>query len=230
MSVFVALLLGFAPGLVWLAFFLKEDAHPEPRRMIAKAFVWGGISALAALVIEVALNDVLRNVVITLPRIFEENISVFVGFSIIEEVIKFLFIYMLVRKSSAFDEPVDAMIYMVTGALGFASAENLFLVFSNATGDVFGLMLLRFIGATLLHALSSAIVGHHWARGIKYHIEKRLVLVGLVLASIFHSIFNIMVYRFEDIIVYPTVFLILVGFFVLYDFEELKKMEESSSQ
>jgi len=226
MDIFVALALGFAPSLIWLAFFLKEDIHPEPRRMIAKAYIWGGVSAIATLLIELVANEALRNLVFTLPRLIEDNISVFIGFAVIEEVVKFLFIFLLVRKSPYFDEPIDAMVYMITGALGFAAAENIFLVFSSGGQDIFGVILLRFIGATLLHALSSAIVGHHWARGIKYHIEAKLVIVGLIMASIFHAFFNILVFKLNDALIYPTAFLVLLGFFVLYDFEELKKMEE----
>jgi len=228
MSVIVALALGFAPSLIWLAFFLREDVHPEPRKMIVKAYLLGGVSSLAALILEVALQPMLKELVITLPRFIEDNLSVFIGFSVVEEVIKFLFVYLLVRTSPYFDEPIDAMIYMVTGALGFAAAENLFLVFSSAGQDVFSVIVLRFIGATLLHALSSAIVGHHWARGIKYHMETKLIAVGLVLASLFHTFFNYLVFRFDDALVYPTIFLVFLGFFVLYDFEELKKMQETT--
>jgi len=83
---------------------------------------------------------------------------------------------------------------------------------------------LRFVGATLLHALSSAIVGHYWARGIRFNIEGKFIFAGLVLASIFHIIFNYLVSEFNNFLVYPTAFLAILGFFVLYDFEELKKM------
>lgn len=225
MNIVLPLLLGFAPSLVWLAFFLREDVHPEPRQMIAKAYIWGGVSSLAALVLEVVSHKLLISLPLTLPGIIDDNLSVFLGFSVIEEVIKFFFIYVLVRKSPHLDEPVDAMIYMVTGALGFAAAENLFLMFSSGGQDMVGTIILRFIGATLLHALSSAIVGHHWARGIKFNIEAKLLVAGLVMASLFHTLFNYLVFRFDDIIIYPTAFLMLLGFFVLYDFEELKQME-----
>lgn len=224
MEVFLALALGFAPSLIWLAFFLREDDHPEPRRMIAKAYIWGGLSSFAALLFELLTNGFLQNLSFRLPLLIEGNVSVFLGFAIIEEVVKFVFIYVLVRKSPAFDEPVDAMIYMITGALGFAAAENIFLVFSGSNADIFGVIILRFIGATLLHALSSAIVGHHWARGIKYHMEAKLVFAGLILASVFHAFFNLLVSKFDNVLIYPTAFLVLIGFFVLYDFEELKRM------
>lgn len=224
MEILVAIALGLVPSLLWLAFFLKEDVNPEPRRMIAKVFIFGALSALAALLVQLILKMPLESLPFNLPQLIDENLSVFLGFSVIEEVIKFLFVYIAVRKSAHFDEPVDAMIYMITGALGFATAENFFVVFSGGGGDVFSAIVLRFIGATLLHALSSAIVGHHWARGIRFGIERKMVIVGLVLASFSHTLFNYLIFKFNDMLIYPTVFLVLVGFFVIYDFEELKKM------
>ncbi len=229
MNILLALLLGFLPSLVWLMFFLKEDIHPEPRKMIAKAFIFGCISAFAALFIQMFIKGYLDQIMINIPRIIEDNLSVFIGFAFIEEIMKFFFIYVAVKKSTYFDEPIDAMIYMITGALGFAMAENFFLAYSNIQSDVVSLIIIRFIGATLLHALASALIGHYWARGIKLGIEKRMVVAGIVLASIFHIIFNYLVFKFSDFLVYPTAFLLMIGFFVLYDFEELKKMDQFST-
>jgi len=221
--------LGLAPGLIWLFFFLREDdRHPEPPKMIGLTFLFGAFSAMVALVFQAALNSTLQNkIIITLPRIIEENISAFIVFAIIEEVVKFLLVFLVVRKSKHFNEPIDGMIYMITGALGFATVENMFLVFSSADGDVMSMILLRFVGATLLHALSSGIIGHYWARGIIFKMEGRFLLAGVVMASVFHILFNLLVVKFDDLVIYPTALLGLVGFFVLYDFEELKRISVS---
>ncbi len=230
MGVLLAFVLGFAPGLLWLVFFLKEDVHPEPRKMIARTFLIGALSAFVALLIELLINDSLKSVVISIPGIISDNLSAFIAFAIIEEVIKFYFVWKLVRRSHYFDEPIDAMIYMVTGALGFATAENFFLVLSSGDG-IFSVILMRFIGATLLHALSSAIIGYMWAWGIKYKKTQLFIGWGLILASIIHAVFNILVFKFNLLLIYPTVFLGIIGFIVLYDFEKLRDMEgETSNQ
>lgn len=221
------IILAFLPGLVWLFFFLQEDINHDPKKMITIVFVGGMVAAIAALFAEMAAHDWLANVTLTLPRIIEDNLGIFVGFALIEETAKFIFVYALVRHNPHFDEPLDGMIYLVTGALGFATAENLFLVFSSHNiQDALMVLVLRFIGATLLHALASGVMGHHWALGIKYKLEGRAILVGLALATAIHAAFNYFIFKYSDIIVYPTAFLFLLGFFVLYDFEELKKIEE----
>ncbi|MFA6495047.1 MAG: PrsW family glutamic-type intramembrane protease [Candidatus Paceibacterota bacterium] len=228
MNLGLEIILAFLPGLIWLLFFLQEDINHDPKRMIAKVFFAGMLSAIAALLIEIVTHSWLQGVALTIPRIIEDNINIFVGFAFIEELTKFIFVYAVVRRSSYFDEPLDAMIYLVTGALGFATAENLFLVFSSHNiQDAFSIIVLRFIGATLLHALASGVMGHHWARGIKYKIEGWAILIGLALATGIHALFNYFIFKYSDLLVYPTAFLFLVGFFVLYDFEELKQIEEA---
>lgn len=225
MSLILALTLGFTPGLIWLAFFLKEDVHPEPRKMIARTFILGGLSAFAAYIIEFFTNDFLKGLPIIINGLSGINLSPFLGFALIEEVVKFFFVWKLIHKSPYFDEPIDAMIYMVTGALGFATAENFFLVLSNSSGGAFDVILLRFIGATLLHALSSAVLGYAWAWGIKKKLVAVYVFGGIIFATIFHSVFNLLVYQFNNLLIYPTVFLAAIGFVVLYDFEKLRKLE-----
>ncbi len=223
----IALVLGISPALVWLFFFLQEDNHPEPKGMIAMTFIAGGVSAFVALFLEAISEQFFKqSLVLTLPHLLNENVVPYLAFGLIEEGMKFLLVFLAVRKSVHFDEPVDAMVYMITGALGFATVENLFLVYSSGQGDMFGLMILRFIGATLLHALGSGIIGHYWARGIKFRLEAKFVFAGIIMASLFHAIFNILTLQFNDFLVYPIAFLALVGFFVLYDFEELKKLDE----
>ncbi len=195
--------------------------------MIGKTFLAGGVSAIVALLLQASTESFFKEVLfLNLPQLVEENVVPYLAFALIEEGVKFLLVYLVVRRSINFDEPVDAMVYMITGALGFATVENLFLVYSSGGDDLFTLMLLRFVGATLLHALGSGIIGHYWARGIKFKMEAKFVVAGIVMATLFHAVFNILVLQFNNLLVYPISFLVLIGFFVLYDFEELKKLDE----
>src|SRR3989344_2152376 len=74
-------------------------------------------------------------------------------------VVKFAAASLAALRLRIFDEPLDAVIYLVTAALGFSAFENvLFLLAPLQTGDVFASIItgdLRFIGASLLHTLSS---------------------------------------------------------------------------
>jgi protease PrsW len=112
-----------------------------------------------------------------------------------EEFLKYLAASKIAMNKPSFDEPIDAIIYMITAALGFASLENVLFSIKSflSTGLVFGFITsnLRFIGATLLHTACSAVVGASIAFCF-FHGEKRKYNVagGIILATILHFVFN----------------------------------------
>jgi len=161
-SPFLFMLLGLIPSFAWLIFFLREDVHPEPKKIIFKVFVAGFFITFLVIAIQFICQNILSSY-----RISDgDPISLFI-FSLAEEILKFIAVYLVVRKCKFFDEPVDAMIYMIVAALGFAMVENIAIMFSvKEISEAIGVITVRFVGATLLHALSSAIVGYWWAKGL----------------------------------------------------------------
>jgi protease PrsW len=154
------------------------------------------------------------------------------GLAFIEEFMKFAAAYFAVGKSPELDEPIDAMIYMIVAALGFATLENVGALTNVATAamtggtgsliaSVFETASLRFVGATLLHSLASAVVGYHWALGMKHKKVGEYIISGLIFATILHATFNWLILNYADV-GYAVLFLLIVGFFVLNDFEKLK--------
>lgn len=210
-----------SPALIWLWFFLKEDLRPEPKKLLAYVFSIGALVSLPVLLLQMSYQNVLG----TKP---EMVIFLVLGLAFIEELFKFLATFFAVRKDPAFDEPVDAMIYMITAALGFATVENLFIAGNALHSSSFALsmetMTLRLIGATLLHALASGIVGYYWAKGYLGRMLGASLFRGIIYAVVIHAVFNILVLRYQDSsLLYPTFFLIFIVFFVLGDFEKIKR-------
>ncbi len=220
------ILLGLLPSFAWLVFFLKEDEHSEPKKMIAKVFIAGALMTIFVAAIQFSLQ-----------KIFVSFSASFFLFAVIEEIFKFLTVYLVVRKSRFFDEPIDAMIYMITPALGFAMVENIAVALSISNiQEAIGAMMLRFVGATLLHALTSGIVGYYWAKSLvlknlpagrqgQFLAVGRcsLIIKGFVFASLLHMIFNYLILiSKEQILIYPTIFLIIIALFVFWDFEKVK--------
>ena len=215
--------LGLLPGFVWLLFYLQEDLHPEPKGLLLKTFLAGMAGAFFTLAIQILLNAMLG--------ILQFRQFVFISFlllAFVEEISKFLAAYLSIHKNKEFDEPVDAMIYMVVAALGFATVENLGAISSSGQtttlallSSIFTVTVLRFVGATLLHTLSSAIVGYYWARGIRNFMSKKYIFWGLAIATLLHGTFNYLILNFGNV-VYSVIFITVIGFYVLADFEELK--------
>lgn len=216
--------LGLLPSFAWLIFFLKEDVHPEPKKMISRAFIGGALVAFVAVGLQLLLRNILQSL-----QIDEYHLVSFSLFGFIEETLKFLAAYLVVRKSRYFDEPIDAMIYMITVALGFAMVENI-AIMSNIEilSEAFGIITLRFVGATLLHALSSGLVGYYWAKGLLGIGNWKLEIVkGIVFATLLHAIFNYLIMSFRETLVYPTIFLIIVALLVFWDFERIKTAKQT---
>lgn len=238
--VILALGLALVPGLAWLFFYLQEDPHPEPKSLLAAVFVSGGAFAFLALTGQVLLEfsgwatDPVAGSR-TLPSFYENTyfilphamvlFSIF-AFALIEESFKFVAVWLNVHGKPDFDEPIDAMIYMVAGALGFATVENIGAIAPDPgqptlLAAVYETLSLRFVGATLLHALCSGIVGYFWAIAIRDFGAKRFVVLGVVVATVLHTFFNYLIISYGSL-VYTLVFVLVIGLFVLHDFEKLK--------
>lgn len=215
--VIIPSILGLLPAVLWLIFFLREDAtQPEPKKMIVYVFIGGALAAGASVIPEFFLQKYFPP-----PADMPAYTSALLGpFALIEEVFKFLIVYLIIKRSSYFDEGVDAMIYMITAGLGFAAVENIL----NLIGadSVFEVFTLRSIGATLLHALASGILGFHWVRGY--------LIPGIVAATLLHWGFNYSVLLFQNIEVYTTGLLLLAAIFLFHDFEILKAKDKMMGQ
>lgn len=184
-----AFLGGLLPSFIWLYFLLKEDArHPEPKSLIAIAFIAGMAAVLLALPLEQFARANLTG-----------EISVFTSWALIEEALKYLAAAILILWRPAVDEAPDYVIYMITVALGFAAAENmLFLVAPLIDGDIAASFFtgnIRFLGSSLLHVLSSAVIGFSLAFSVACCPSTRAAMAGagLILAIVLHTAFNTLI-------------------------------------
>ncbi|MDP3948500.1 MAG: PrsW family glutamic-type intramembrane protease [bacterium] len=223
------IILGLLPGFAWLLFYLKEDLHPEPKKMLAKVFLVGALSAIAALVIQLLIISVSPVSLEIAQKLWWKKLLVLALifiFAAVEEIVKFAAAYFVVAKSKYFDEPVDAMIYMAVAALGFATVENLGALSDIGTpvllSGVFEIAAFRFVGTTLLHTLTSSIAGYFWALGIRNFKSRKFIVYGLILAAILHAAFNYLILTTVNLL-FPIAFVTIVGLFMLGDFDRLRR-------
>lgn len=190
---------GIAPALVWLWFFLKEDAHPEPRSLILLAFVGGMLSVAPAIALEQAVLPFTSNEATFL------TVATLFAWATIEELVKWFAMWALVLWRKAVDEPIDIPIYLITGALGFAAAENALFLLAPLQEGLGAVALMqggmRFLGATLLHVLASGIFGVALAYTVsKPRPLQRLGWWGGVVSAVgVHFFFNLAILRFTAV-------------------------------
>lgn len=201
----VLIALGFAPSVVWLLVYLREDAHPEPKKLILKVFLWGMLIAPLAVLAQYLVLSLLGA-----GGARGASLAALVTLAAIEEYLKYLVVKTEIEDSKDFNEPADAVVYMIVAALGFAAVENVSIALSLAStstgvsalpgllsaSKVIGV---RFLGATLLHAFSSAIVGY--ALALHVFGKKPLWIIGggLALATALHAFFNYFILQSSEV-------------------------------
>ncbi|MGC9046668.1 MAG: PrsW family intramembrane metalloprotease [Minisyncoccia bacterium] len=220
-SIIALTFLSLLPGFAWLIIFLHEDIHPEPKYYLLKTFGIGIGIALPVYGLETLFNFITKQLHFS-PLLF----LVFV-LALIEELSKFIAAKIAVYKNKNFDEPVDAMIYTITAALGFATIENLISASGYAVDLNYAIkfLSLRFAGATMLHALTGGFIGYFWGKSIQS--KKQInIFYGLIIAIILHFIFNSLIILLQpNQLLYAEMILLMASFFVFYDFEKLQKGE-----
>ncbi|MAZ40785.1 hypothetical protein CL654_01555 [bacterium] len=240
LTLFFALLGGGIPPLIWLWFWIKEDKnHPEPKPLIIATFVGGMIAVPIAFVLEKKAASLgLDGFLLGTPGKLFAALVVLV---LIEEIVKYLAAQGIAFPNKHFDEPVDAIIYMISAALGFAALENtLFLIDGLSSAGLISQGFfatvglnevlinnnLRFIGANVLHVVASGLIGvfigfsfyKHWFAKILYF------LVGLGLATFLHAIFNFSIITYSDKPLVVFSHLWLMAILLIFLFERVKRV------
>lgn len=217
----IAFIGGLLPSLIWLWFWLKEEKKKhEPRGLLTIVFITGMLGVILVLPIQ----RFIQNVVIS-P---EWDLLLWAS---TEEIIKYLAVLVILYKTNRIDEPIDWPLYLITAALGFAALENmLFLIEPLRLGDsLVSLMTgqLRFLGSTLLHAITSALLGISLA--LSFHMgkfgKKFYLAAGVLVAISLHSLFNFFIINsIGNEFLKAFAFLWIISIVVMLLFEKVRRM------
>lgn len=221
-TIAISLAGGVLPALLWLWFWLKEDKlHPEPKSRILIVFLVGMFSVFLVLPIE---KFIFSNMISGV------SLLTIVLWASTEEIMKYLGAHFSALKNRETDEPIDAIIYMITIALGFSALENTLFIFNLVDSGNFVQSIItsnsRFLGATLLHVASSAAIGV--MLGLSFYknflTKKIYLLVGIFASILLHTIFNLLIIKAEDnlFFVFAGVWVLIVLLLVLI--EKIKKI------
>jgi RsiW-degrading membrane proteinase PrsW (M82 family) len=229
-------ILGLLPSFIWLSFYLKEDLHPEPKKMILKVFLMGGLITIPVFFVQIGFNRLLE--LTNLDPAILALVHWFLIIALSEELFKYFVFRVNVFDNYNLDEPIDAMIYMIVGALGFAAVENILYLYSSSgpiplpfdqtITTTLVVAVVRFAGATFLHTLCSAMIGYGLAMSFCRVKRKYMPLIlGIIVAVFFHGLFNYALITFGGSIqiAVPVAILIILATLILIGFSRLKKMK-----
>ncbi len=181
--------LAIAPALAIILFvYFKDKYEKEPIHLLIKCFLFGVLSVIPAIIIEIVPgfsdDTIANNLLITIIYAF-----LFVGLG--EEFSKFFFIRIYAYRKKDFNEPFDGIIYSVMVSMGFATAENIFYVIEGglSTG------LLRMFSAVPAHAAFAIIMGYFIGLA-KFRKNRFLyLLTGLLMAALAHGAYDFFLFQ-----------------------------------
>lgn len=185
-SIAISFVFGVLPTLIWLLFWLRKDRiKDKPFGLFFLSYILG------ALVVFLVVP--FQKIIYNFFGIGIVGITLFAG---IEEIAKFWIINTVALKSNYASRPIDFPMFLICGALGFAALENIFYVLGSlSTGNVMDGFItgnIRFLGSTLLHAMSSSVFGI--LIGLSFHrnweFKPLYTFAGFALATLLHSAFN----------------------------------------
>jgi RsiW-degrading membrane proteinase PrsW (M82 family) len=219
--VWTLILTGVAPALLWLFFWLREDRfQPEPRGLLILTFIAGALTVFLITPVEqFAINTGISG-----------NEKIFF-FAAVEELAKFFVVFLIDFNSSYLDEPIDYAVYLITGAIGFAAAENVLFLLEPSLQENISFVIetgiLRFLGATILHSVLAATLGI--IIGFVFYKKKKtkllFTILGLGIVIILHTLFNYFIIKSVEINGFVTLAILwVVTLIIIAMFEKVRRV------
>jgi len=179
----ITLTLSFIPSLLLLRFLYKRDKNPEPRGILLRTFFLGFAGAIPVLIVTWPLAAFFYK--FENPMLAALYWSVFCA-AVPEEVLKFFIILKYSSRKSAFDEPMDGIVYGVTASLGFATVESIM----HITKIGWTTAMTRAILAVPAHACFGAVLGYFIGMAHFHKKGRSAIWFGLVMAIFLHSLYD----------------------------------------
>lgn len=195
MEIYLVILAALAPVAIALYYINKKDSfRPEPKKWLMKAFGYGVLSALLAILLAQSISTPLglNNDLNSDASILDAFAQAFLVAAIPEEVAKLLMLHWLLKKNPYFDERFDGIVYAVCVGMGFAGLENiLYLLEGVQDGSWVSTGIVRALFSIPGHFLFAVLMGYyyslyHWGANCNFK-TKAMILIAPVLA---HGIYD----------------------------------------
>lgn len=206
------ILLAMIPSLIIGFIIYKKDIiEKEPISLLLKLFLLGILSTGVALFLEIYAEELfpfsLNNSILSI--LFRS----FIIISFCEELVKWLFTYVICWKNNNFNYMYDAIVYCVFISLGFATIENIIAVLSNDRGVI--LALKRGLITVPAHAFFGIISGYYMALAKKYEKRrwhkkgKKNLILSLIIPILVHGLFDFLLFMSSKLsLIILTIFIV----------------------
>lgn len=226
MRVIILLLISILPIFLIGYYVYKHDNNKEPKRLLIKLFIYGMLSCIPAIILELIIELFFKDeILMNLPELF---IFIFIDVALIEEICKWLMTYKISYNNPEFNQIYDTIVYAVSVSLGFAAFENIFYVLDS--GYLTGL--LRAIFAIPGHTCDAIIMGRYLGLAKEAKIknnkklEKKNLILSILLPSLAHTIYDFCISAQANIFIY--IFLIVILWVYIYSIRKIKYISKKN--
>jgi len=221
--------LAVLPIVLILVFVYSNDKSKEPISLLLKLFGLGILSCFLVL----AISDVLEKFLPFMQTTSGDRsfldilLYAFIGVALVEELCKWLMLYLKGYNNKEFDEVYDIIVYSVFVSLGFAFFENILYVLGT---QKLSIAILRAVSAVPGHACDAIFMGYYLALAKQFsyqnkkQLERRNIIFSILIPAVLHGIYDFCLMSGYKVLI--ITFIIFVA--ILYALS-IKKLKEVSA-
>ena len=217
----LAIPLAIAPG-VGIVFFIyfRDKYEKEPFRMLRNCFLFGLLSIVPAILIELGMGRLGLN----------ENqgwlMTMVYAFGVVgvaEEMSKFFFLRVYAFPKKDFNEPFDGIVYSIMISMGFATLENLMYVAFEGVGTA----VLRMFTAVPLHAVCAIFMGYFVGKAKFARYPLWNMILGCGIAVFIHGLYDFFLFQ-QEMTQLAVLSFIALGASVGISFVAIRRLQKGS--
>lgn len=191
------ILLAMIPEIILGIIIYKKDVvEKELISLLIKLFLCGILSSFIALLFEIYLERFLS--VFSINKYMLLLIKSFFTIALVEELVKWLFTYVICYNKKEFNYEYDAIVYSSFVALGFASVENIIAILGNGFDISFAIK--RSLITVPAHSFFAISSGYYLGKAKRYNKRnwfkksKKYIIFSLLLPIFIHGMFDYLLF------------------------------------
>lgn len=222
--------LSVLPAVILGWYIYKKDTHKEPTKLLVFLIIAGALSCIPAALLEFGFEKVFP----LNSNITSVLFHFIIGVGLIEELSKFFPAYLIGIKSKHFDDVYDAIVYTTFSALGFATFENLFYVFSGGVSTGIARMILAVPG----HVAWGILMGYFLGIAYRWKIQNnkslfiRNMIYSILIPCLYHGLYDFaLMYGAQTYNVIAILGIMVLNIIItVYSFRQAKKIADKNEK
>lgn len=226
MNLLLVLIISILPVFLIGLYIYKKDINKEPGKLLRKLFRYGILICIPAALVEIGIEYFFGDP--EQMRYTELFVYVLLDVALVEELFKWIVVYLMTYKHNDFDELYDAIVYAVFVSLGFACFENLFYVLASGVG----VGLVRAVTAIPGHAADAIIMGNFLGLAKLADINNnrplfiKNITLSLVMPVLAHTAYDFCLYT--ENLSFVGIFILFIIFLYVYSIKKIKRVSKNN--